>query len=91
MSNSVCQVKKDFRSACPGGADSTHQGRQYCILHLPSKEKNVHEFQSVVDKKLDTGTPDFAGAYFPSKANFRGRRFEKKADFSHAHFLCYYI
>src|SRR5215218_4009381 len=87
VTNVVCQLRPTYGS-CAGlpAFYRDHKGKPYCVLHLPSEDKNLDLFQQEVRNKLLSKKLNFAGVYFPSKANFRKDTFEEEANFSHAVF-----
>jgi hypothetical protein len=87
--------KEDFGFVCKGlPADNEHEGKEYCVLHCPSVDKDQAEFEEAVEKKVKDKDFDFRGVYFPgwqSLAPFRistlpNGTFEDLADFSDATF-----
>ena len=81
-----CQVVEHFRSACFGDADYEYEDKRYCILHLPSENKEDN-FKKAVQSKLKRNDFGFAGGYFPSGfGGFIGVTFSKRADFGQATF-----
>src|SRR5215208_3910690 len=67
--------KEDFGFVCKGlPADNEHEGKEYCVLHCPSVDKDQAEFEEAVEKKVKDKDFDFRGVYFPgwqSLAPFR--------------------
>jgi hypothetical protein len=70
----VCEVDEDYRSACKGlEFYGEHEGNRYCVLHFPDEEKNSDDFLKVVKSKLMQKDYDFSGTVFPKRpANFEG-------------------
>jgi hypothetical protein len=62
----VCDCdEKWMRTACAGvGFYKEHEGKRYCVLHYPGKEK-VEAFNAVLKKKLDAKDYNFRGVWFP--------------------------
>ena len=61
----VCQCPDEFRSVCeelPFYAEK--EGKQYCVLHFPSKDKE-DDFRKAAESKLEEEDFDFRGVYFP--------------------------
>ncbi|HWS87073.1 MAG TPA: pentapeptide repeat-containing protein [Pyrinomonadaceae bacterium] len=82
----VCACDKWARSACEGlPFFKKHQGRPYCVLHYPARDK-VAAFDEVLQRKLDAGDFDFCGVWFPTNAKFGKFRFNAPADFTYATF-----
>src|SRR5829696_4054225 len=53
VADSVWSCKKEFGSACKGlPADKKHAGKQYCVLHFPSVNKDLAEFAEAIEKKV---------------------------------------
>lgn len=93
----VCACKERMRSACAGEPFyQEHEGKRYCVLHCPSKEKSA-DFGKALQRKLENKDFDFQGAWFPdassfsefdfsADANFEGATFSAHADFGYATF-----
>jgi hypothetical protein len=91
VADSVWSCKKEFGSACKGlPADKKHEGKQYCVLHFPSVDKDLAVFEGAIEKKLKDKDFDFRGVYFPgnqSLASFLpNATFQGTVDFSEATF-----
>ena len=82
-----CQCDARFRSACWDlGFYGEAEGKKYCVLHFPGKEKETDgSFREAVDEKLTTQRLDFSGVYFPS-VTLAGFEFEDEVDFTGATF-----
>jgi len=82
-----CQCDERFRSACWDlGFYGEAEGKKYCVLHFPGKEKETDgSFREAVDEKLTTQRLDFSGVYFPS-VTLAGFEFEDEVDFTGATF-----
>ena len=80
----------DFRSVCEGPVDNEHDGKHYCVLHAPTKDKNLATFEGAIEKKLKDKDFDFRGVYFPGQRSlvciFQNATFEGTVDFSYATF-----
>jgi uncharacterized protein YjbI with pentapeptide repeats len=85
VSELVCACKEEFRSVCKGlPADNEHEGKQYCALHAPTKDKNLVEVGEAIKKKFRDKDFDFRGVYFP-RDYFRSAGIEEQfAGISHA-------
>jgi hypothetical protein len=93
----VCECDERMRSACAGEPFyKEHEGKRYCVLHFPSREKRA-DFEAALLKKLEKENFNFCGAWFPSEvsfdkvefstaANFQFAIFSAKASFEHARF-----
>src|ERR1700674_5330975 len=96
----ICECKSYWRSACAGEPFfGEHEGKRYCVLHFPGKEKTV-QFKEVLDRKKEQKNFDFSGVWFPEKVlfggflgptfntpvNFSGATFSEGADFTFATF-----
>ena len=44
VTGSICQVDEEFHSACEGPPDYEVRNKQYCILHVPDKNKDKGAF-----------------------------------------------
>jgi len=66
--------------------ETEYEGRSYCILHLPNKEKDKDKFRQVILNRLEVKNYDFSGVWFPYKADFSNKLFSKYVDFSHSTF-----
>ena len=86
ISEFVCDCDKYFRSACAGQPFyKEHEGKGYCVLHYPDKEKTV-AFKEALKRKLDAKDFDFRGVWFPDEVSFYGFEFDTEADFVSASF-----
>jgi pentapeptide repeat protein len=93
----ICECDEGMRSACAGEPfHKEHEGKRYCVLHFPSREKRA-DFEAALLKKLEKEDFNFCGAWFPSEvsfdkvefstaANFQFATFSAKASFEHARF-----
>src|SRR5713226_4355584 len=91
----VCHCEELMRSACAGEPFyKEHEGKRYCVLHFPGKEKSA-DFEQALQRKLENENFDFRGVWFPDKppferfeftttANFISATFSAEADFSYA-------
>src|SRR4051794_888941 len=78
----VCDCEEWMRSACNGiPFYKEHEGKRYCVLHYPDKEKSV-TFEVALQKKLEAGDFDFRGVWFPDAVDFSEFKFSAAADFS---------
>jgi uncharacterized protein YjbI with pentapeptide repeats len=86
-SDFVCDCKEEeMRSACIGEPFyKEHEGKRYCLLHFPGKEKSA-AFQVSLQRKLDAEDFNFSGVWFPGEASFSQMNFTTDADFSSATF-----
>jgi hypothetical protein len=62
-----------------------HEGKQYCVLHYPGKEKSA-AFAVVLQKKLEAEDFNFRDVWFPEAVNFQNFEFSDYSDFSYATF-----
>lgn len=74
------------RLVCRGRAEYLVEGERYCILHAPTDEKEYSLFECTVLEKMESGEPDFRGAWFPNNFDISQRTFDTLVDFSYAHF-----
>ena len=82
----VCGCEGWMRSACAGEPFyAEHEGKRYCVLHYPGKEKSA-AFQHALRKKIDDKDFDFRGVWFPDRVDFRRFTFVSAAHFGHATF-----
>jgi uncharacterized protein YjbI with pentapeptide repeats len=88
----VCACYETFRSVCEGlPVDNEHEGKHYCVLHAPTKDKNLAAFTEAIEKKLKDKDFDFRGIHFADTtfargADFPDATFEGSVDFSRATF-----
>src|ERR1051326_1836479 len=61
------------------------EGKQYCVLHYPGKEKRA-DFAIALQKKLEAKDFDFSGVWFPERINFSRVEFSTAANFHQAIF-----
>ena len=74
------------RFACAGKPFyKEHEGKRYCVLHYPSKDKSA-DFQFAVKRKLETKDFDFSGVWFPDAVSFRDVQFDAPTNFTDATF-----
>jgi uncharacterized protein YjbI with pentapeptide repeats len=57
-----CEVIDYLRPACAPTFYKEHQGRRYCVLHYPARDKEDTDFQREVRRKLKCGNFNFDGA-----------------------------
>ena len=82
----VCDCSEGSRKACKSeGFYKEHEGKHYCVLHYPSKEKAL-DFKMVLEKKVRSEDFDFSGVWFPDHVNFDSVHFSADANFSGANF-----
>src|SRR5215813_12715938 len=82
----VCDCEEWMRTACAGeGYYKEHEGKRYCVLHYPIKEK-AEDFKIVLEKKVKSEDFDFSGVWFPDRVNFDGVYFSADANFIFATF-----
>src|ERR1041384_2051999 len=86
QSDFVCDCEEWVRSACAGEPFYRDlEGKRYCVLHFPSKEKSA-DFQQALQRKLESEDFDFRGVWFPDELSFRDYEFGTLADFRGATF-----
>lgn len=93
----VCDCDWIFRTACQGlSFYKEYQGKRYCVLHYPGKEKSA-DFIVALRKKLEAkdftfhgvrflDSISFAGVEFGAGAFFRNAKFSADVDFNRAKF-----
>jgi hypothetical protein len=85
----VCQYQEwvlGAPSACKGEPFyGEHEGKRYCVLHLPLKEKTAN-FNEALQRKITNGDLNFRGVWFPEELQFRKFQFGDHADFTYANF-----
>ena len=82
----VHNCDKGSRSACDGEAFyKEHEGKRYCVLHFPSKEKSI-DFQIALQKKVANRDFNFCAIWFPDRVDFCEFKFDKDVNFSSATF-----
>jgi len=58
-------------------ADNEYEGKQYCVLHFPSVDKDLAAFEEAIEEKLKNKDFDFRGIYVPPNASsFSNATFE---------------
>ncbi|OLE55845.1 MAG: hypothetical protein AUG51_01055 [Acidobacteria bacterium 13_1_20CM_3_53_8] len=65
-----------------------YEGKRYCVLHFPSKEKAA-AFAEALKRKLDAKEFDFRGVWFPDITPFNKFHFSGEVIFSRAFFSAY--
>ncbi len=81
----TCQCDKKARSACDAGATLPYDGKNYCVLHLPVKNKEK-QFTEAIQRKLKNNDFNFYGVWFPEGRWFRRFDFTHMPDFYRATF-----
>lgn len=82
----LCDCTKNMRTACNAEPFyGEHEGKRYCVLHYPGKEKDK-EFQIALRNKIEAGDFNFCGVWFPRAVNFHSFEFGTPVDFRHATF-----
>src|SRR5438132_8207318 len=85
-SDFVCDCAESVRSACAGEPFyREHQGKRYCVLHFPSKEKSA-DFQEALERKLQNEDFNFRGVWFPDEVSFTSFYFTGEVVFAQATF-----
>lgn len=85
----VCDCQEQMRSACNGEPFYREQeGKRYCVLHFPGKEKSA-DFKQALERKLGTKDFDFRGVWFPDPLTLSNFHFDGDVDFSFATFSEY--
>lgn len=75
-----------MRSSCAGEIFyKEHNGKRYCVLHFPGKEKSA-DFKIALQRKLASNNFNFCGVWFPDEQEFTKLHFRSDADFSFAVF-----
>lgn len=77
-----CQCREEFRTACVPPASYPHEGKKYCVLHLPARKGEA--FKRAVNEKVENNDFNFQAVWFPDDIRFVET--VTKADFSHATF-----
>ena len=81
-----CACEDWMRSACAGAPFyKGHEGKRYCVLHYPGKEKS-EDFARVYQSKIAAGDYNFGGVWFPDVVNLRDFEFKSDVEFSNATF-----
>lgn len=82
----VCDSEIWMRDACDGDPSyQTTEGKRYCVLHFPSKEKS-RDFERALNKKLDDKDFNFSGVWFPDPLSFFKFDFDGNVIFNSATF-----
>lgn len=85
-SDFTCECKDWVRFSCVGEPFfREHEGRRYCVFHLPCENKNP-AFYEALQKKIEKQDFNFKGFWFPADSNFAIFNFRKPVDFSEATF-----
>src|SRR4030088_3338003 len=80
------QCVEGMSGACRGEAFfREHEGKRYCVLHLPDADKK-EAFDSAVKKKLESQDFNYQEVWFPNKSRFGGIQIDKPVDFRNAVF-----
>lgn len=82
----TCACDKSMRTACDGlPFFGKSGGKEFCVLHLPEKEKAA-DFEAAIQRKLADKDFNFRGVWFPREVTFENFVFEKRANFTDAEF-----
>jgi hypothetical protein len=82
----VCDCEAWMRSACAGEPFyKDDEGKRYCVLHFPSKEKSG-DFKVALQRKLHKKDFCFCGVWFPDELSLSNFHFSGEADFNSATF-----
>ena len=82
----VCDCEERMRSACARQPFyKEHEGKGYCVLHFPSREKSA-DFKHALQRKLENKDFNFRGVWFPDEVSFSKFGFGAEADFLSATF-----
>lgn len=82
----ICDCDGWFRSACEElPFYKKHEGKQYCVLHYPDKDK-VAPFNEALQRKLDKQDFNFSGVWFPDTVDFNHFTFVAPVVFNSATF-----
>jgi len=82
----ICGCEEWMRSACAGlPFYKEHEGKRYCVLHYPTKEK-IADFTLAFDKKTAAQDFNFRGVWFPKVVSFSKVEFKSPPSFSYATF-----
>jgi len=77
------EIRKDVCQGLPFYKQA--DGKQYCVLHYPSKDKAEH-FEKVFQQRIAQGKWDFRMVWFPSKLDFENQTLTHHIQFSSATF-----
>src|SRR5215212_11476791 len=83
MTEFVCDIDKQYHSACGGSRDYEYGDKRCCIFHLPDANKNSVTLNAALESQLDKENYDFREVVFTegSSAFFRGHDFAADVDF----------
>jgi len=82
----VCGAEKWTHSACQDEPFyEENEGKQYCVLHFPGKEKSA-DFEKAFQRKRENKDFNFRGVWFPDPLSFLKVEFEEDVIFSAATF-----
>jgi hypothetical protein len=85
----ACDGAQWIRSDCAGEPFyKEHEGKRYCVLHLPCEEKSA-DFALAFENKLDKKEFNFRGVWFPDNLKLRDHNFAQDVDFEGATFNGY--
>lgn len=85
-SDFVCDCDESMRSACAEEPFyKEHEGKRYCVLHFPGKEKSA-DFATALQRKLDNKDFNFPGVWFPDPQSFLKFDFDGEVNFYFATF-----
>jgi hypothetical protein len=84
-SDFVCACKEDLRCCAGETFYEEYEGKQYCVLHFPGKDKGP-EFKKALQRKQDKKDFNFRGVIFPDVVSFNQVEFNGTVDFYFATF-----
>lgn len=64
-----CHCSPEHRIACLGDVDYLHEGKYYCVMHYPSRNKS-DDFKEALIFSIRNNYTCFQGVYFPKKIHF---------------------
>lgn len=75
----------DTEPCAKGPFYKEYEGRRYCVLHYPAKEKS-EKFNTALQEMIKRKDYDFRGVWFPEGRWFRQRVFDAEVNFHRATF-----
>jgi hypothetical protein len=82
----ICDCDEWMRDGCDKEPFyREHEGKRYCVLHFPSKEKSA-DFRRVLQRKLENKDFNFPGVWFPDPLFFDEFEFDQRVNFNSATF-----
>jgi uncharacterized protein YjbI with pentapeptide repeats len=91
VKRTLADIEKDsiWRSVCASLETNEFEGLPYCVLHMPTLNKDHSEFNRIIEDRLNSNFCDYSAIYFPTPLVRNKVNFKLPLNFIHATFLSY--